>query len=121
MKTLALVAVGLIAQGAQLGALPDAGPATPPRHAQTTAARPTEPAWRTKPSWYLVAMDDRMIPPPAQRAMASRAGAAVTETGGSHAPTCPMQIIANTIQIDGRARDESSGRQEQPETQKPDS
>ena len=35
----------------------------------------TEPAWKTKPSWYLVATDDRMIPPPAQRLMAERAGA----------------------------------------------
>ncbi|MFF7879894.1 alpha/beta fold hydrolase [Streptomyces sp. NPDC020794] len=43
------------------------------------------PAWRTKPSFYLVAADDRMIPPPAQRAMAERAGATVRETGGSHA------------------------------------
>jgi pimeloyl-ACP methyl ester carboxylesterase len=45
----------------------------------------TEPAWKTKPSWYLVAADDHMIPPPAQRFMAKRAGAEVTETGGSHA------------------------------------
>ena len=45
----------------------------------------TAPAWKTKPSWYLVAADDRMIPPPAQRAMATRAGAKVTETPGSHA------------------------------------
>ena len=45
----------------------------------------TEPAWRTRPSWYLVATDDRMIPPPAQRAMAERTGATVTETPGSHA------------------------------------
>jgi pimeloyl-ACP methyl ester carboxylesterase len=45
----------------------------------------TEPAWRSKPSWYLVATDDRMIPPDAQRAMASRAGATVVETPGSHA------------------------------------
>ncbi|GAA4237190.1 pimeloyl-ACP methyl ester carboxylesterase [Streptosporangium album] len=44
----------------------------------------TEPAWRTKPSWYLVATDDRMIPPPAQHAMAQRAGATVAETPGSH-------------------------------------
>jgi pimeloyl-ACP methyl ester carboxylesterase len=44
----------------------------------------TEPAWRSKPSWYLVATDDRMIPPPAQRAMAERTGATVTETPGSH-------------------------------------
>jgi len=45
----------------------------------------TEPAWRSKPSWYLVATDDRMIPPPAQQFMSKRAGAAVVEVGGSHA------------------------------------
>jgi pimeloyl-ACP methyl ester carboxylesterase len=45
----------------------------------------TDPAWRVKPSWYLVATDDRMIPPPAQRAMAERAGSTVTEAAGSHA------------------------------------
>jgi pimeloyl-ACP methyl ester carboxylesterase len=45
----------------------------------------TEPAWRSKPSWYLVATDDRMIPPVAQRSMAERAGAKVTEVPGSHA------------------------------------
>ncbi|MFJ3904920.1 alpha/beta hydrolase [Streptomyces sp. NPDC090025] len=44
-----------------------------------------DPAWRAKPSFYLVAGDDLMIPPPAQRAMAERAGATVVETGGSHA------------------------------------
>jgi pimeloyl-ACP methyl ester carboxylesterase len=45
----------------------------------------TEPAWRSKPSWYLIATEDRMIPPVAQRAMAGRAGAATTELPGSHA------------------------------------
>jgi pimeloyl-ACP methyl ester carboxylesterase len=44
----------------------------------------TTPAWRTKPSWYLVATDDRMIPPPAQRAMSKRAGSTVVELPGSH-------------------------------------
>jgi pimeloyl-ACP methyl ester carboxylesterase len=44
----------------------------------------SQPAWRDKPSWYLVATDDRMIPPPAQRAMAERAGSTVTEVAGSH-------------------------------------
>jgi len=44
-----------------------------------------EPAWRVTRSWYLVATDDHMIPPPAQRAMAERAGATVTEVAGSHA------------------------------------
>jgi len=45
----------------------------------------SEPAWKSKPSWYLVATDDKMIPPPAQRGMSKRAGSVVTETPGSHA------------------------------------
>ena len=45
----------------------------------------TRPAWRSKPSWYLVATEDRMIPPVAQRSMAERSGAKVTDTAGSHA------------------------------------
>lgn len=45
----------------------------------------SQASWKNKPSWYLVATDDRMIPPDAQRAMSKRAGAAVTETPGSHA------------------------------------
>ena len=44
----------------------------------------SEAAWRSKPSWYLVATDDRMIPPPAQRSMAERAGATVVEAAASH-------------------------------------
>lgn len=43
------------------------------------------PAWRTKPSWYLVATDDKMIPPDAQRFMSKRAGSTVAEAKGSHA------------------------------------
>jgi pimeloyl-ACP methyl ester carboxylesterase len=59
----------------------------------------TEPAWRARPSWYLVAADDRMIPPPAQRAMAERAGSIVTESPGSHAiyvsnPAAVADVIA---------------------------
>jgi pimeloyl-ACP methyl ester carboxylesterase len=45
----------------------------------------TAPAWRTKPSWYLVTTKDRMIPPAAQRAMAQRAGSTVAEVAASHA------------------------------------
>ncbi len=45
----------------------------------------TQPAWKTKPSWYLVATEDLMIPPQAQRAMSKRAGATVVEKTGSHA------------------------------------
>lgn len=45
----------------------------------------SEPAWKTKPSWYLVATDDKMIPPAAQRFMSKRAGSTVVEAAGSHA------------------------------------
>jgi pimeloyl-ACP methyl ester carboxylesterase len=45
----------------------------------------TEASWKSKPSWYLVAKDDKMIPPPAQRQMSQRAGSSVTEVPGSHA------------------------------------
>ena len=45
----------------------------------------SEPAWKTKPSWYLLTTEDRMIPPDAQRAMSKRAGATVVEVKGSHA------------------------------------
>ena len=59
----------------------------------------TAPAWKTKPSWYLVATDDRMIPPPAQRQMASRAKATTVETPGSHAIYVSNPgAVANLIQ-----------------------
>ena len=45
----------------------------------------SEPAWQSKPSWYLVSTEDRMIPPPAQREMSGRAGSTVVEVAGSHA------------------------------------
>jgi pimeloyl-ACP methyl ester carboxylesterase len=59
----------------------------------------SEPAWRSKPTWYLVATEDRMIPPPAQRFMCKRAGATVVEVAGSHAiyvsqPTAVANLIA---------------------------
>ena len=60
----------------------------------------TKPAWSQKPSWYLVATDDRMIPPDAQRLMAKRAGATTTEAPGSHAiyvsrPDVVSEVILN--------------------------
>jgi pimeloyl-ACP methyl ester carboxylesterase len=45
----------------------------------------SEPAWKTKPSWYLLTTEDRMIPPDAQRTMSKRTGATVVEVKGSHA------------------------------------
>ncbi|MGO4665473.1 alpha/beta hydrolase [Bosea sp. 2RAB26] len=58
----------------------------------------TNPAWKVKPSFYLVASDDHMIPSPAQHQMAKRAGSTVVETKGSHAvyvskPTVVAEII----------------------------
>jgi pimeloyl-ACP methyl ester carboxylesterase len=45
----------------------------------------SEPAWKTKPSWSLIATEDRMIPPDTQRSMSKRAGADIVEQKGSHA------------------------------------
>jgi pimeloyl-ACP methyl ester carboxylesterase len=45
----------------------------------------SDPAWKSKPSWYLLVTEDRMIPPPAQRFMSERAGSTVVEVDGSHA------------------------------------
>jgi len=63
----------------------------------------TQAAWKTKPSWYLVAGDDKMIPPPAQRAMAERAKATVRETGGSHSvyisrPADVVRVIVEAVE-----------------------
>lgn len=52
---------------------------------QALAGEISDPAWKSKPSWYLLATDDRMIPPPAQRFMSERAGSTVVEVAGSHA------------------------------------
>jgi pimeloyl-ACP methyl ester carboxylesterase len=45
----------------------------------------SQPAWKTKPSWYLITTEDRMIPPDAQRFMSKRAGCVTVEVKGSHA------------------------------------
>ena len=60
----------------------------------------SQPAWRTKPSWYLVATDDRMIPPAAQRFMSARAGSVVAEERGSHSIYMSQpQAVAALIQL----------------------
>ena len=59
----------------------------------------SEPAWRTKPSWYLLTTDDKMIPPAAQRLMAKRAGATVVEVKASHAVFVSQpQAVASLIE-----------------------
>jgi pimeloyl-ACP methyl ester carboxylesterase len=62
----------------------------------TVIAPLTHAAWKTKPSFYLVASADRMVPPSAQRRMAKRAGAEVTEIESSHAVMMshPREIAA---------------------------
>jgi len=65
----------------------------------------SEPAWRTKPAWYLVAGSDRVIPPPAQRAMAGRIGARTVEVpGGSHfVCLCQPAAVAGLIREAARS------------------
>jgi pimeloyl-ACP methyl ester carboxylesterase len=75
-----------------------------PRGLAALEAAVTEAAWRKKPSWYLVATDDRMIPPPAQQFMAKRAGATVVESKGSHAVYVSRpEAVASIIKSAARA------------------
>jgi hypothetical protein len=62
-----------------------------------------ESAWRSKPSWYLVATDDRMIPPPARGAMAERSGATTSEAPGSHAILVRPDVVADVIRLAAQA------------------
>ena len=48
----------------------------------------SQPAWKTKPSWYLVSTEDRMIPPDAQRAMSKRAGSTWSRSRAATPSTC---------------------------------
>jgi pimeloyl-ACP methyl ester carboxylesterase len=59
----------------------------------------TQPAWRTKPSWYLITTEDKMIPPDAQHAMSKRAGSTVVEVKSSHAVyVSHPQAVAHLIE-----------------------
>jgi pimeloyl-ACP methyl ester carboxylesterase len=63
----------------------------------------SQPAWKSKPSWYLVSTEDKMIPPDAQRAMSKRAGSKVVETKGSHAVyVSHPDAVASLIERGGR-------------------
>jgi pimeloyl-ACP methyl ester carboxylesterase len=62
----------------------------------------SRPAWRDKPSWYLVTTEDRMIPPDAQRFMAGRAGSTVSDVTASHSvyvsnPASVARVITSAI------------------------
>jgi len=59
----------------------------------------SEPAWKTKKSWYLVTTEDKMIPPDAQRAMSKRAGSTVVEVKASHSVYVSQpQAVASIIE-----------------------
>jgi alpha/beta hydrolase family protein len=58
----------------------------------------SEPAWRSKPSWYLVTLDDRMIPPSLQREMSKHAGATVAKTPGSPIYVSQPAVVADLIE-----------------------
>lgn len=53
------------------------------------------PAWKEIPSWYMVAGNDNIIPPEAQRVMADRAGATTVEVKSSHVPMMsrPSKVV----------------------------
>ena len=72
----------------------------------------SEAAWKTKPTWYLLTTEDRMLPPDAQRLMSKRAGATVVEVKGSHAVYVSQpQAVATLIERAATAQDEAgSGR-----------
>jgi pimeloyl-ACP methyl ester carboxylesterase len=64
---------------------------------QALAGEISEPAWKSKPSWYLLATDDRMIPPDAQRQMANRAGAMIVDVKGSHSIYVSQPLAVATL------------------------
>jgi len=69
---------------------------------EALAGKIRQPAWKSKPSWYLLTTEDRMIPPAAQRAMSGRAGSTVTEARASHSvyvsrPDVVVSLIAEAV------------------------
>lgn len=70
-----------------------------PCGAETFSSPVTTPAWRSKPSFYLVSTADKMIPPAVQKSMARRVGATVTEAEGSHAIfVAKPDVVASVIE-----------------------
>ena len=69
---------------------------------EALAGKIQQPAWKSKPSWYLLTTEDRMIPPAAQRAMSGRAGSTVTEVRATHSvyvsrPDVVVNLIAEAV------------------------
>jgi pimeloyl-ACP methyl ester carboxylesterase len=67
---------------------------------EALAGEISDPAWRHKPSWYLLVADDKMIPLSAQQFMCTRMGATSSQVGGSHATyVANPRAVANLIEI----------------------
>ena len=56
------------------------------------------PAWKSLPSWYMVAADDQAIPPDAERLFAKRMGATTVEVASGHVAMVshPDEVITLT-------------------------
>lgn len=75
-----------------------------PVNASVFGATIPSPAWKTKPSWYVIGTDDQTIPPDGQRFMAKRAGSKVTEIKGSHLVFMSKpKEVANVIEMAAKA------------------
>jgi pimeloyl-ACP methyl ester carboxylesterase len=59
-----------------------------------------EPAWKSQPTWYLVAQNDEAIPPDAERQFASRMGATTVEAAAGHLAmvTRPAEVTELIVQ-----------------------
>ncbi|WP_394375926.1 alpha/beta hydrolase [Stutzerimonas frequens] len=70
--------------------------------------RTTVAAWKTKPSWYVLATQDRMIHPQLQRSAAKRIGATLVELGTSHVPqqSQPAKVAEVILQAVRRIGDQ---------------
>ena len=68
-----------------------------PWNVEAPAGTITDPAWRIKPSWYLLTTDDKMIPPAAQRAMSERTGSTVVEVAASHSVYVSQPAVAAAL------------------------
>ena len=77
-----------------------------PINASTFETPITAPAWKTRPSYGIVATQDRMINPDLERSMYQRAGAKVTEIKGSHVVFFSQpRAVANVIEQAARSAD----------------
>jgi pimeloyl-ACP methyl ester carboxylesterase len=63
----------------------------------------TRPAWKQKPSWYLLASEDHTIHPDLQKTMSTRAGATTVSVASSHLPMLshPQQVADLIVQAAG--------------------